>query len=201
MSDCLREIQNETDYLQNNRLLNKAIHFAVDKHDGQLRKGSSRPYILHPMETMVILHTMGASIPLQIAGILHDTVEDTDASEEEIREGFGDEIADLVIKHSEDKTKSWEERKCHAIQEVSGASKEYQMLIMADKVSNMRSMLDDYRLYGEDFWSRFNAPKEKQAWYYHSMIEALHDMGDYENTSAVYHRMVQLYEDIFFNGN
>ena len=102
-----------------NYLLEKAIHFATSKHAGQLRKGTKVPYIVHPLETMNILRSMNADTNLLIAGLLHDTVEDTDTSIEEIKEVFGTDVAALVGGHSEDKSKTWVERKTYAIKELA----------------------------------------------------------------------------------
>lgn len=92
----------DDDYKRENHLLEKAIHFATAKHAGQLRKGTTTPYIVHPLETMNILRSMNADTNLLIAGLLHDTVEDTDTTVEEIAEVFGTDVADLVGGHSED---------------------------------------------------------------------------------------------------
>ena len=108
---------------QKNYLLEKAIHFSTTKHAGQLRKGTTVPYIVHPLETMNILRTMNADTNLLIAGLLHDTVEDTDTTAEEIAEVFGTDVAALVNGHSEDKSKTWKERKTHAIKELAEASR------------------------------------------------------------------------------
>ena len=66
--------------------LNRAIIFATERHAGQVRKGTDTPYIVHPLETMLILSNMQADLNVQIAGLLHDTVEDTDTTLEEIEE-------------------------------------------------------------------------------------------------------------------
>ncbi len=134
----------ENDYLRENRLLNKAIHFATSRHAGQLRKGTHIPYILHPLETMNILRAMKADNHLLMAGVLHDTLEDTDATNDDIVNMFGTDVAALVGAHSEDKSKSWDERKAHAIEELAQASWRVKMLVMADKVSNLRSIAADY---------------------------------------------------------
>ena len=102
----------------NNEMLNEAIIYATDKHSGQVRKGTTKPYITHPLETMAILDYMQADNNLLIAGILHDTIEDTDATYEEIEREFGKDVAELVGKHSEDKSKTWDERKQNAIEEL-----------------------------------------------------------------------------------
>ena len=183
--------------LRENSLLHEAVHYAVQKHAGQYRKGTVMPYIGHPLETMQILNSMGAEIPLQIAGVLHDTLEDTTADEAELELLFGKEICRMVKMHSEDKNKSWEERKQQTITELQNAGKAFKMLVMADKVSNLRSLLRDYTAEGDVLWERFNRPKEKQAWYYSKIQDALYDMQNYPDTAPVYWEMVGLYKDIF----
>lgn len=180
-----------------NALLDKAILFAVEHHAGALRKGSKLPYIVHPLETMQILYSMKAGVPLMIAGVLHDTVEDTDATIEEIITLFGPEIGSLVEAHTEDKSLSWLERKQHTINELAAAPHSVKMLVMADKVSNLRSIAADLLTIGDGFWAKFNAPKEQQAWYYKNVTEALHDFRNHQETAAVYWEMVDLYKDIF----
>ena len=172
-----------------NYLLEKAIHFATSKHAGQLRKGTKVPYIVHPLETMNILRSMNADTNLLIAGLLHDTVEDTDTSIEEITGIFGTDVAALVGGHSEDKSKTWEERKTHAIKELADARRRMKILVMADKVSNLRSMAADYRVVGDKLWSRFNAPVEKQAWYYSGIQDSLWDMQTDPDASGVFLRV------------
>ena len=187
----------EDDYKRENLLLEKAIQFATIKHAGQLRKGTTTPYIVHPLETMILLRSMSADMNLLIAGLLHDTVEDTDTSVEEIAEVFGTDVAALVSGHSEDKSKTWEERKTHAIEELSRANRRLKMLVMADKVSNLRSIAADYAALEDELWNRFNAPKEKQAWYYSGIQDSLWDMQTDENTSHVYWEMAGRIKDIF----
>lgn len=179
------------------RRLDRAIIFAVEHHSGQFRKGTTRPYIFHPLEAMQILHGMGADINLQIAGVLHDTIEDTDATEADIRKLFGDDVAALVTAHSEDKSKTWDERKTHAIEELATADKRLKMLIMADKVSNLRSMAADFTKVGASLWNRFNAPERKQSLYYNGIVDALSDMRDYPECAPVYWEMIELYKDLF----
>lgn len=187
----------EKDWLRNNRLLEKAIRFATVHHAGQLRKGTTIPYILHPLETMDILRKMGADTNLLMAGILHDTIEDTEATFTDIVELFGTDVAGLVNFHSEDKSKTWKERKSAAIEHLQQASYRLKMLVMADKVANLRSMVADYCEIGEELWQRFNAPKAQQAWYYSGIQDALWELQEYKNTAPVYWEMVALYKDLF----
>lgn len=177
--------------------LNTAIEFATKKHSGQFRKATAIPYILHPLEVLQILYSMRADINLLIAGVLHDTVEDTETTLDEIKELFGDDVAELVASNSEDKSKSWDERKQHTIDELASAPKRVKMLIMADKLSNMRSIAYDYRNVGDDLWKRFNAPKEKQAWYYDGILDALYDIQDTPGCEKAYWELTSLFKDVF----
>lgn len=180
-----------------NKRLEEAIQFAVRNHAGQFRKGTLLPYIVHPLETLQILYSMRADTNLLIAGVLHDAIEDTPATETEIRALFGDDVADLVTAHSEDKSKSWIERKSHAIKELEKSGKRLKMLVMADKVSNLRSMMADYKRIGNALWERFNAPCDKQAWYYSGIQDALSNMQKFPDCADVYWEMVGLYKDLF----
>ena len=169
----------------------------MEHHAGQLRKGTNIPYITHPLEVMSILMRMNADIDLQIAGVLHDTVEDTDATVEEITELFGADVARLVEHHSENKSLSWLNRKSYAISSLKAVDRRLKMLVMADKLSNLRSIAADYKELGDELWKRFNAPMEKQSWYYSGVQDALWDMQLYEDTADAYWEMVGLYKDVF----
>ena len=181
---------------QSNRL-NEAIVFATKKHSGQFRKATTIPYILHPLEVLQILYSMRADTNLMIAGLLHDTVEDTNTTLEEIREHFGDDVTELVASNSEDKSKSWDERKQHTIDELAKADERVKMLIMADKLSNIRSIAYDYEARGDGLWERFNAPKEKQAWYYDGILDALYGMQDIPDCEKAYWELTGLFKDVF----
>ena len=80
----------------NTDILDRAVIFAVKAHAGTERRGKGYPYIVHPMEAVEIVATMTADQELLAAAALHDTVEDTDVTVEQIREEFGDRVADLV---------------------------------------------------------------------------------------------------------
>lgn len=192
-----KEVSKMLDYQQDNARLDQAIRFAVDHHAGQLRKGTTRPYITHPLEVMSILMRMNADTDLLIAGVLHDTVEDTHATIEEIIALFGDDVGALVGAHSEDKSKTWQERKHDAIEELRGADRRLKMLVMADKVSNLRSLSADFRERGDRLWDIFNAPVEKQCWFYTEMKAALLSMLDSADTHDVYRELEKLYNDVF----
>lgn len=150
--------------------IQEAIIFATLKHEGQKRKGTDIPYIVHPMEVMQILTAMGCLDDVVIAGILHDTLEDTDATPVEIGVQFGSKVLEIVQTESEDKSKTWKERKQHTLDHLQTASAETKIVCFADKLSNIRSIKRDFDAIGAELWKRFNAPKGNLAWYYTSFI-------------------------------
>ena len=144
------------------KLINKAIEFAAEAHSGQMRKGTDIPYITHPLAAMEILKQLGCSGEVQAAGVLHDTLEDTSATAEQLTELFGERITGLVQGVSENKALSWEERKAHTVEELKTASPELCAVVFADKLANIRSMVSDYQVLGDGLWSRFNRGRDKQ---------------------------------------
>ncbi|MBQ8603642.1 MAG: bifunctional (p)ppGpp synthetase/guanosine-3',5'-bis(diphosphate) 3'-pyrophosphohydrolase [Oscillospiraceae bacterium] len=185
------------DYLPQSDLLHTAIRFATDAHAGQLRKGSDVPYIVHPMEVLQLLTDMNSDENLQIAGVLHDVVEDTPVTIEQVEEIFGREVARLVASHTEEKGKSWREQKRATIEIVKNADKPVQMLIMADKISNLKSMLYDYLEKGEALWRRFGSTKEMQAWHNSRLIDALYPLSQDADTASHYYDMKNLFMDLY----
>ena len=159
--------------------IHEAIIFATFKHQNQKRKGTEIPYIVHPMEVMQLLSAEGLSEEIVIAGILHDTLEDTDTKPEEIEQKFGKAVLDIVLTESEDKSKTWRERKQHTIDCLKKDTMATKLVCCADKLSNIKSMYADFLSIGEKLWQRFNAPKEDIKWYYESIVNALTDLASY----------------------
>lgn len=178
----------------NHQKLHEAICFAAVAHRNQLRKGSETPYIAHPCEIMQILTVAGCTETLLIAGLLHDTIEDTTVTADDLREEFGEDVVALVCAASEDKKLSWEERKQHTITYLSSeAGLDDLMLACADKLSNLRSIRADLNVLGESLWSRFKRGRERQKWYYRSLLDAFAPLEEYE----MYEEYAALYAEIF----
>lgn len=173
--------------------IHNAIIFATVKHSSQKRKGTDIPYIVHPMEVMQILMENNCDKEVVIAGILHDTLEDTETTPDEIRKNFGKRILEIVQSETEDKSKSWKERKQATILHIYSASIESKLVCCADKLSNLRSIYADLKDIGEKVWDRFNAKKEFIQWYYEELKKSLKDISD----SDMYYEMKILIEDIF----
>lgn len=159
-----------------NQLIDKAACFAAVKHDGHYRKGTHIPYIYHPFGVAMILMEENQPEKIIAAGLLHDTLEDTETTEEDLFNNFGEEILMLVKAASEpDKNLSWELRKQHTIERLPTHSTDELQLILADKLHNLRSIQIDVNKFGNSIWSRFNRGKREQCWYYMSIGRALRD--------------------------
>lgn len=158
-------------------MIDRAIEFATKAHEGQFRKGTRRPYIIHPIEVGDIVSTMTTDEEVISAAILHDTIEDCKGvTREVLAENFSERVASLVAQESEDKSKSWMERKGSTIERIRTASFEVQMIGLADKLSNMRDIDRDYPVVGEDLWNRFRMKDKKTiGWYYRGIQEALRE--------------------------
>jgi (p)ppGpp synthase/HD superfamily hydrolase len=155
-------------------LVTKAIHFASIAHKGQERKTTGAPFIAHPFAVGMMLATEGYKPEVVAAGILHDVWEDTDIELEEITKEFGEEVSKLVWYASEpDRNKSWEERKQHTIDFIKNAPIEAKLVIVADKIHNVTSVLVDKEKYGDRVWDSFKRGNEQQNWYYTSIYNSL----------------------------
>ena len=170
--------------------IQKAIIYATLKHEGQKRKGTNIPYIVHPMEVMQILTELRCTENVIIAGILHDTLEDTDATPEEIKQLFGVDVLSIVQGESEDKSKTWKERKAATIERLKGDNPATKLVCFADKLSNIRSMYRDKLAVGAELWKRFNADKDSIEWYYRGVAAALLNPGtDGKMSGATYSKL------------
>ncbi|MGN1266542.1 MAG: HD domain-containing protein [Dorea sp.] len=165
-------------------MINKAIEFATKAHEGQFRKGTKRPYIVHPVEVADIVSSRTKDEEIISAAVLHDTIEDCEGVTKEVlvRE-FSERVALIVALESEDKSKTWMERKKATINHMLMAPIEVKMVGLADKLSNMRDINRDYPVYGEELWNRFRM-KDKSiiGWYYKGIKEVL--KKDFEGIDA-----------------
>ena len=127
-------------------LILEAALFAADRHKTQLRKGEGRvPYINHPLEVAatIIRGEPSADVKVIVAALLHDTVEDTETSKDELREHFGENVCAIVMEVTEPpkKTFSREERKAHQLAHAPSLSPEARLVKLGDIISNLRSLL------------------------------------------------------------
>lgn len=155
-------------------MINRAIELAAVAHKGQVRKGTDIPYITHVYAVGMMLAQAGCDQEVVAAGILHDTVEDTDLTLDTLQEEFGEKVAAIVEGCTEpDRDATWEARKQHTLEYLPTASRAVRLVACADKLHNASSMLSEYRVVGDGLWARFKRGRADQAWYYHGLVSAL----------------------------
>ena len=184
----------------NTELLDRAILFAVHAHAGTERREKGYPYIVHPLEAVSIVATMTADQELLAAAALHDTVEDTEVTVDQLRAEFGERIASLVADESDEipeginEEASWHQRKQAAINRLAKASHDAKMVALGDKLSNMRAIARDYAVQGDALWNLFHAKDPKDhAWHYRGLADALKEL---DGTFA-YQEFVTLIDQVF----
>ncbi|MGI6450484.1 MAG: HD domain-containing protein [Desulfitobacteriia bacterium] len=181
------------------RLKEKAILVAHKQHGTDKRKGTDTLYITHPIEVGLILEKMNCSDETVIAGILHDTLEDTAYTDEALKAEFGQSVLDIVKGCSEPSKKlSWITRKKHTCEYLKTAPKEVRAVSLADKLQNILSIKADFDILGDDLWERFNAGKHHQAWYYKELIKSLKPTtDDFPGYVAIYNEYKEVVEEVF----
>lgn len=165
----------------------KAIEFAAKAHDGMVRKKADTPYILHPLEAAVIVGSMTSDEDIISAAVLHDVVEDTPVTIEEIEENFGIRVRELVESETEDKRadlppeNTWRVRKEESLNELASCNDTaVLMLWLGDKLSNMRSFYRIWKNEGENMWQSFNQKDPmQQKWYYTTIAGLTSELKDF----------------------
>ena len=175
-------------------MIEEAAAFAERVHRGTFRKGTTIPYIVHPMETAVIVSGFTDEEEMIAAALRHDVVEDAGVTGEELEARFGNRVKELVLAESEDKSKSWEQRKAFTLSHLADSSRDVKILALGDKLSNMRSTARDYMVIGDAVWERFNVKEKKMhAWYYCGIADALEELS----THFYYDEYVLLCRKVF----
>lgn len=181
-------------------MLDRAIVFAVNAHHNTERRGKGFPYIVHPMEAMEIVATITPDQELLAAAALHDTIEDTDVTVEQIREAFGERVANLVHTESDQQIEgvseedSWHDRKQIAIDRLAAASRDAKIVAMGDKLSNMRAIWRDYQQKGDALWNIFHVKdKASHEWHYRGLAASLSELSD----TFAYKEFVRLIDEVF----
>jgi (p)ppGpp synthase/HD superfamily hydrolase len=155
-----------------------ALAFAFEVHREQTKKGTPVPYIAHLLEVAGLVLAYGGTEDEAIAALLHDAVEDHPdiVSFDKIGERFGGSVATIVETCSDTSVipkPPWRPRKEKYIAHLRTAGESVVMVAAADKLANARAVLKDYREAGEKIWSRFNAGRRDQLWYYRTVTDAL----------------------------
>ena len=181
--------------------IEKAVAFATKAHAGQYRKGTDRPYILHPIETMAIItRLVRYDEDLIAAAVLHDVVEDTSVTLNRLEKEFGPRVSGLVASVTGDKMRkmppeaTWRARKWQTIFNLRKADRETKALVLADNLSNLRELKRNHEKYGDMIWEHFNQKDKKmQEWYFKEIEKIVSKEFEYE-----YYEEMEEYSEMLY---
>lgn len=179
-------------------VLEEAIVFATRAHEGQKRKLTETPYILHPLEVAAIISSITPDLEIMAAGVLHDTVEDCGVDLREIEQRFGARVSALVESETEvqcQTAETWMQRKEESLLMLKHTGeKDVKILWLGDKLSNMRSFYREYLKQGDNIWQTLHQKDPKmQGWYYRTVAKYLAELSD----TAAYQEYVELVNKVF----
>lgn len=157
--------------------IERALRAAEDAHRGQLRKSHTpTPYVLHPMHVALLLARAGEPSEVIQAGLLHDVVEDSPAWPiERLELEFGARVASLVAELTEDKSKSWDERKRSQVEQAATLSRGALAVKAADKLHNLRTLAEALRATDDasSVWSQFKGGRERTLEHARALVDAV----------------------------
>jgi len=169
-------------------IIEKAARLAVEGHGNQMRKGDDSPYLVHPIMVALKLQKHGFSDVVVAAGLAHDLLEDTDMTEQELKNKLGKEVTEIVKAVSNDDSLSWEDKKKKYIETVRSGPEGTKAVCVADKIHNLECILVAYKSQGPELWKRFNRGKDKKVWFETEVLKMLKETWD--------HPMIAEYEKL-----
>ena len=183
-------------------LIDKALIKARKLHKEQFRKGGKVPYFVHLIDVgKILMYEEDLNENVICAGILHDTLEDTKYTREDLKRDFGEEVYNIVdfcsepgntpTTTEEEGKKNWKNRKTHSINSLKNATEEQLLVFIADKYSNLSSMKEDLILIGDELWKKFNAPYEEIKWYFVSIRDESRKKIPNKRTFILFDKLVK----------
>lgn len=160
----------------------------LNAHGEQIRKTDGSPYVVHPMMVAKKLARLDFPDEIIAAAMIHDVLEDTDITEQQLRQELGNEVVNIILPLSEDKKLEWEERKKKYITDVKNAGPATKAVSIADKIHNLESVIETYKTMGSAIWTKFNRGKEQKMWFEREMLKAFQESWD--------HPMIAEYEKL-----
>ena len=183
--------------------IEQAIRAAAVLHKDQVRKGSiPYPYITHPFTVAMIVSDYTDDEDTIVAALLHDTIEDTDYGEEELQEDFGGRVRDIVVAISEpprdpqSKT-GWGDQKKQYVKQMRSASERALLVVAADKIHNMRCIVEEYHDSPAEFISDFGGYLDDRLLYYQEISNILNRnlknniLSEFNNVFKEYKNFIQ----------
>lgn len=173
-----------------------AIFYATKAHQGQKRKQKNVDMIFHPFTVGMILQRNGCDEDVVVAGILHDVVEDTEKTFEDIEKEFGKEVRDYVYDASEpDKSLPWKERKIHTINWIKNVPLGSKLIVACDKISNLEDIYSNIQEYGKDIVVERNPVEQK--WYYTEVYNSC--IQNEDENHPIFKRYKEILNKVFKN--
>ena len=170
-----------SNYPLDTSLFDRAAHLAISAHAGTERRGKGFPYIIHPFEAAAIVSSITNDAEMLAAAVLHDTVEDTDITIDQIEREFGKRVASLVYHETApSEWLPWRKKRQIQMDKLRFAPRDAKIVAIGDKLSNLRAISNDYFQMGDELWKRFKAPDGMVdiAWYYRGLADALSEISD-----------------------
>ncbi len=131
-------------------------------HASQIRKVDGSPYVVHPTVVAITVASHGFGEAAIAAALVHDVLEDTEITEQQLADELGDEVLQIVRAVTEDKSLAWEERKAAYVHSIQSASDEAKAVSLADKIHNVRSILSAHSAMGSEVWAKFTRGRQQQ---------------------------------------
>jgi (p)ppGpp synthase/HD superfamily hydrolase len=154
--------------------IERAIRLALSAHAGQIRKADPHvPYATHPLHVAIMVQEAGGGEDSIIGALLHDLLEDTDVTTEDLDEEFGRGVSTIVQEVSEDKSLTWRERKARMVERLRSASKEACMVAAADKIHNLETLVDAHQRFGPSVWHAFRGKPEETIRFNEEVFDAI----------------------------
>lgn len=156
-------------------LVEKASLIAFVAHAGQVRKDAGSPYVIHPYMATLVLASHGFGEKVLAAALVHDVLEDTQVTAEQLEELLGKEVLAIVQVLTEDKSLPWEARKERYIEAIRTASPEAKAVSLADKIHNLESLFVAHAAQGTEIWKVFNRGREQKIWFEKSLLNVFQE--------------------------
>jgi len=169
-----------------------AIVIATRFHHGQFRRGDETlPYIIHPYSVAMLLFDYTDDEDVIAAALLHDTLEDTAYTVNELNRDFGPRVREIVCAVTEDKQASWRKRKEGYIEGLKVAGEEALLVATADKIHNLEAHISEVKRVGVKHWDPFNKGAVEYLWFYGEVLKVIQENLD----SDIVQKLEVLYED------
>ena len=156
--------------------LERAIRLALQAHAGQVRKlEPDVPYATHPVHVAFLVRAAGGTEDCTIAALLHDVLEDSDSTSEDLDAYFGARVSAIVREVSEDKSLEWSVRKARLVARLRSASDEACLVAAADKIHNLATLHEAHERHGPSVWKAFRALPPDTIRFYEEVFDALRE--------------------------